>query len=257
MLTVISPAKTLDFDTPAVTRKFSQPTLINQSRQLVTLMRKQSTNDLQKMMGISHKLAELNVDRFKHWKSPFTPDNAKQSVLAFRGDVYIGLDADTYSERDFNFAQKHLRILSGLYGVLKPLDLIQPYRLEMGTRIENRRGKDLYEFWGNRIAKSLSEELDNHSNGTLINLASNEYFKSVQTDKLCGGVVTPIFKDFNRGAYKVMSFFAKKARGSMASFMIRERIDRPEGLKDFNTDGYGFDASRSSDKEWVFTRKAP
>ena len=256
MLTVISPAKTLDFDTPAVTRKLSQPSLLNQSRQLVTLMRKQTAGDLEKMMGISHKLAELNVERFKQWKSPFTPDNAKQSILAFRGDVYIGLDADTYSERDFNFAQKHLRILSGLYGVLKPLDLIQPYRLEMGTRIENRRGKDLYEFWGNRIAKSLSSELDSHRNGTMINLASNEYFKSVQTEKRGGDVITPVFKDFNKGAYKVMSFFAKKARGSMASFMIRQRIDRADGLKDFRTDGYRFNASLSSDTEWVFTRKA-
>lgn len=256
MLTVISPAKTLDFDTPPITNKATTPEHLTKSKELITLLRKQSPKDLSRLMGISQKLAELNAERYQSWKPPFTPSNAKQSILAFRGDVYLGIDVETYDQRDFNFAQKSLRILSGLYGVLRPLDLIQPYRLEMGTRLDNKRGKDLYAFWGDRISDHLAEELKSQRNKTLVNLASNEYFKSVHTDRLPGSVITPVFKDYHKGNYKVMSFFAKKARGYMASFIIKNRINKPEDIKAFNVDGYTFNDSFSSDTDWVFTRKA-
>ncbi len=256
MLTVISPAKTLDFDTPPATDKATVPDQLNRSKELVTLLRKQSSKDLSKLMGISAKLAELNKERFDSWKPPFNARNAKQSILAFKGDVYLGIDIDTYNARDFNFVQKNLRILSGLYGVLRPLDLIQPYRLEMGTRLANKKGKDLYEFWGEEISKNLSGELATHRNKTLVNLASNEYFKSVHPDLLPGNVITPIFKDYNKGSYKVLAFFAKKARGQMASFIVKNRINKPDDIKAFDVDGYRFSESHSSEFDWVFTRKA-
>lgn len=254
MLTVISPAKSLDFDTPAHTSKNSKPIFSKQTNELVSVMRGKSARDLSKLMGISPKLAELNVERYQHFK-PRAKD-AKQAILAFKGDVYIGLDAETYNERDFNFAQKHLRILSGLYGVLKPLDLIQPYRLEMGTRLKLGRKTGLYDFWGEEIGKSLGQELAAQKNNTLVNLASNEYFKAVTKEHLPGRIITPAFKDYSNGSYKFLSFFAKKARGSMATFIVKERIDKPEDLKQFNVDGYVYNESFSTEDTWVFTRKA-
>lgn len=256
MLTVISPAKTLDFEAKPQTRKVSQPQFLQNSAELVGTMRTQSPKNLSKLMGISPKLAELNADRFQTWETPFTPENAKQAILAFRGDVYIGLAAEEYGERDFSFAQKNLRILSGLYGLLKPLDLIQPYRLEMGTKIKNPGGNDLYEYWSSTVTAAISEELAAHRNKTLINLASLEYFKAVQPKLLPGKLVTPVFKDFKNGTYKILSFFAKKARGSMASFIIKNRISKPEDIKAFDIDGYRFNADLSTDDSWVFTRKA-
>ena len=256
MLTVISPAKTLDFESPPVTKKTSNHEFINHSIELVELMRKQSPRKLSKLMHISPKLAELNVDRYQKWKLPFSPANAKQAVLAFKGDVYLGLEAETYSQRDFNFAQKNLRILSGLYGLLKPLDLIQPYRLEMGTKLKNKNGKDLYSFWGESITNSIRDELSSHRNKTLINLASIEYFKSVKPELLPDKVITPVFKDFNNGSYKVLGFFAKKARGYMASFIIKNRINKLDQIKDFDVDGYRFNVNFSTEARWVFTRKA-
>ena len=255
MLTLISPAKTLDFQSEPTTNKTSTPTFLNQSKQLVKIMRQQSSEDLTKLMGISPKLAQLNVRRFNDWKPPFDASNAKQAVLAFKGDVYMGLEAETYNTRDFTFAQKHLRILSGLYGLLRPLDLIQPYRLEMGTHLENKRGKDLYDFWGDRITLNLVAGLNNHKNKTLINLASNEYFKSINTSLLPARLITPVFKDYSKGSYKVLSFFAKKARGAMASFIVRNRISKPEDLKAFDMDGYKFNSDHTIDSQWVFTRK--
>jgi len=256
MLTVISPAKTLDFETPPATTKTTVPDHLGRSRELVALLRKKTPKQLSKLMGISQKLAELNADRFRQWKPPFSADNAKQSILAFRGDVYIGLDVDSYTQRDFNFAQKNLRILSGLYGLLRPLDLIQPYRLEMGTKLDNKKGKDLYDFWGEQITAAIAEELSRHRNKTLVNLASNEYFKSVKPELLPGSVVTPVFKDYHKGSYKVMSFFAKKARGHMASFIVRNRINKPDDMRKFDVDGYRYNESFSTDTDWVFTRKA-
>ena len=254
MLTVISPAKTLDFDTPAATAKNSQPAFPEQTRELVSVMKEKTPKELSKLMGISPKLAELNVERFQQFKPGKV--QGKQALLAFKGDVYIGLDAESYTERDFTFAQKNLRILSGLYGLLKPLDLIQPYRLEMGTRLKTGQGDNLYAFWGERIGKALATELEGHRNKTLVNLASNEYFKAVNTEHLPGRLITPVFKDYSNGTYKILSFFAKKARGSMASFIVRNRISKPDDLKAFDIDGYQFNDAFSCDDEWVFTRKA-
>jgi len=256
MLTLISPAKTLDFDSPLSTEKNTTPDLLARSERLITEMRSRSATDLSKLMRISPKLGELNAERFQQWQTPFTPSNARQAILAFRGDVYIGLDADSYSQRDFTFAQKSLRILSGLYGVLRPLDLIQAYRLEMGTRIATEHGKDLYAFWGDTITQTLNQELSNHRNKTVINLASNEYFKSVQPKVLAGNIITPVFKDYSKGTYRILGFYAKKARGYMASYIVKNRINKPEALKAFTTDGYRFNDDFSTDTQWVFTRKA-
>ncbi len=256
MLTLISPAKTLDFDTPAVTSKISNPDFTADSAALIDLMRKQSPRQIAKMMGISPRLAELNAQRYQDWHLPFTPDNAKQAILAFRGDVYLGLEAEEYNQRDFTFAQKNLRILSGLYGLLKPLDLIQPYRLEMKTKLKNKKGKDLYAFWGDSITHALADELSTHRNKSLINLASNEYFKSVKTDLLSSNIITPVFKDFSGGSYKILGFYAKKARGAMASFIVKNRINKLDQIKDFDLDGYRYNKALSTDTQWIFTRKA-
>jgi uncharacterized protein len=256
MLTVISPAKTLDFDTAPITRKTSFPDYLDRSKQLISLLRAQTPAQLGKMMGISHKLAELNVERFRTWNPPFSRSNARQAILAFRGDVYLGLDVDNYGPRDITFAQKNMRILSGLYGLLRPLDLIAPYRLEMGTRLPNPKGKDLYEFWGAQIAEGICAALAKPREKTLINLASQEYFRSIRTDLLPGKVITPVFKDYSGGSYKVLSFFAKKARGQMTTFIVKNRINRPQDIKAFDVDGYGFDEASSSDTTWIFTRKS-
>ena len=197
MLTVISPAKTLDFVSTPITEKYSEPQSLDRSNELIEIMRTKSSKQLAKLMRISPKLADLNTKRFEEWKPPFTPDNAKQAILAFKGDVYLGLEAEKYNQRDFNFAQKNLRILSGLYGLLKPLDLIQPYRLEMGTQIKNSAGNNLYEFWQEDITSRVAEELSSHKSKSLINLASKEYFKAIDQEALPGKLITPIFKEGN------------------------------------------------------------
>jgi len=253
MLTVLSPAKTLDFDTPAATRKQSAPAFAAETEALVQLMQKKSSQELKKLMSISDNLAELNADRYASFNS--NSENLKQAILAFKGDVYIGLDVDSYNERDFTFAQKSLRILSGLYGVLRPLDLIHPYRLEMGTKLKNPKGNNLYDFWDSAIGEALAEELGTHRNKALINLASNEYFNAVDESQLPGDVITPVFKDYSRGTYRVLSFFAKKARGAMATYIIQNRINKPADLKNFDVDGYQYNDGFSSDDRWVFTRK--
>ncbi|MGI9323042.1 MAG: peroxide stress protein YaaA [Pseudomonadales bacterium] len=254
MLAVISPAKTLDFDTPACTGKNSVPLFPKQTSELIKLMRCKTPKEVSKLMRISPKLAELNVQRYKNFKT--SSKNGKQAALAFKGDVYLGLEAETYGERDFTFAQKHLRILSGLYGLLRPLDLIQPYRLEMGTRLATPKGESLYDYWGSAITEQLAKELGGQRNKTLVNLASKEYFTSVHKDSLPGRLITPIFKDYSNGTYKVLAFFAKRARGHMASYMVKNRIQKPEDLQGFDVDGYRFDEARSSDDDWVFVRKA-
>jgi cytoplasmic iron level regulating protein YaaA (DUF328/UPF0246 family) len=205
-------------------------------------------------MGISPKLAELNVDRYKTWKQPFTTENAKQSLLAFKGDVYRDIESDKFTASDFDFAQQHLRILSGLYGVLRPLDLMQPYRLEMGTKLKNKRGANLYEFWGTKITKSLNLALAQSKSDILVNLASNEYFNSVIPDDLDAEIITPIFKDTKNGKLKIISFFAKRARGMMTNFIIRKGITDPLQLKKFKVAGYKFDKSLSTTTEFTFTR---
>jgi len=255
MLTVISPAKTLDYETPPATESFTQPAHLTQSRKLIRRLRELSAGDLSGLMHISNSLAELNQQRFKQWKTPFKPDNARQALFAFKGDVYIGLDAYSLRPEDIDFAQDHLRILSGLYGLLRPLDLMQPYRLEMGTRLDTDQGSNLYQFWDERITRSLNRELRQSNTKTLINLSSGEYFKSVKPKKLRADIVTPAFKEYRDGQYKFIQFFAKKARGLMARYLIDHRVDRADGLKDFNYEGYAYDPSLSDEREWVFTRR--
>lgn len=257
MLSVISPAKTLDFETPATTKTFTQPDYLDNSQQLIDILRDYSPAQISELMGVSDKIAGLNAARFTEWQTPFTRDNAKQAAQAFQGDVYVGLEADTFSEDDNAFAQQHLRILSGLYGLLRPLDLIQPYRLEMGTRLKNPAGKDLYAFWQETLTRDLDKTVADSGSSALVNLASNEYFKAIAPRKLNADVITPVFKDLKNGQYKIISFYAKKARGLMATWMIRERLTDREGLKDFDVAGYRFNAAQSEDNTLVFTRDTP
>lgn len=253
MIVVISPAKRLDFS-PTTLRKQSTPLFVNDAAKLATQLKKKSAKDLQSLMSVSAKIAELNVERFKRWtKTPNTND-AKQALLAFRGDVYLGIDADTLDTADMTFAQKHLRILSGLYGVLRPLDAIQAYRLEMGILLGNERGKNLYDFWGERITNTLNKELKNTKHATLVNLASNEYFHSVVPTKLSADVITPVFKEKKNGQYKVISFVAKRARGMMTRYIIKNRITDVALLKKFKAGGYSYRAGLSDQSHWVFTR---
>jgi len=255
MLILISPAKTLDYDTPASTKKFTQPAMLEDSQALINELETLSAKDVSKLMKISDKLGQLNAERFSQWQPPFDMDNAKQSLLTFKGDVYTGMEAENFSSKDMTYAQKHLRILSGLYGLLRPLDLMQAYRLEMGTSFKNQRGKDLYAFWGDKITEALNKDLKKNKTETVINLASNEYFKAVKPKLLEAEIITPVFKDEKNGQFKIISFYAKKARGMMAAFIIQNQIDNPAGLKKFKTAGYRFDKSLSSETELVFTRK--
>ena len=254
MLAVVSPAKKLDFETDAPEMAVSQPVFLDDTEELIEVARKKSRRDLMKLMGISENLADLNYQRFQHFSRPFDRTNAKPAVFAFRGDTYIGLDADTMKAKDIDWAEDHFRMLSGLYGLLKPRDLMQPYRLEMGTKLANARGKDLYAFWGDKIAREINSLTDGHKDRSLINLASNEYFKSVKTQTLEGPVITPVFKEVKAGVAKVIGFSAKRARGMMARFMIDNRLETPEGLKKFAVDGYGYQDDLSTETEWVFTR---
>lgn len=255
MLFVISPAKSLDYDTPAPTDKTTQPAFLDASAELVGVMRNYAPAELGKLMKISDKLAALNVARFEEWSRPFNRKNAKACVFAFNGDVYDGLDAGSLDASGIEYAQKHLRILSGLYGVLRPLDLMQAYRLEMGTRVENPKGRNLYEFWGTTPTDALNKVLAGQTPPVLVNLASEEYFKVVRTDRVKARIVTPVFEDWKNGQYKIISFHAKRARGLMVRYAIDHQVDAVEKLKDFDTDGYAFDASASEDDCWVFRRK--
>lgn len=254
MLMVISPAKTLDYESPLATESYSQPDFLDDACELVDQLKSLEPHQISNLMHISDKLGQLNADRYQNWHTPFTPANARQAILAFKGDVYTGLAAENFSEADFEFAQKHLRMLSGLYGVLKPLDLMQPYRLEMGTKFENNRGKDLYGFWGDRITEELNRLLT-ADDDVLVNLASNEYFKSVRKRSLNGRLVTPQFKDWKNGQYKMISFYAKKARGLMCRFAIENRITQADDLKGFDLEGYRFCAEQSDRDNWLFLRR--
>jgi cytoplasmic iron level regulating protein YaaA (DUF328/UPF0246 family) len=254
MIAVVSPAKKLDTAPIDLPLDPTQPQLLDQTELLMGTTRRLSPKALRSLMGISEKLAELNHHRFQSFATPFTPDNAKPAALTFNGDVYLGLDAGTLSTPDLAWAQDHVAILSGLYGLLRPFDLMQPYRLEMGTRLKTRRGKNLYAFWGQRITDRINTQLTEHADQTLVNLASNEYFKAVKLDKLSGVVITPVFKELRDGGPKVISFMAKRARGEMTRFMVQQRLDRPEGLKDFDQSGYRFDQALSTPTTWTFTR---
>ena len=255
MLILLSPAKSLDYKTPPHVATYSQPAFLDRSAALISQLRALSPAEIAGLMDLSDQLARLNFNRYADWTQPFTPENAKQSLLAFDGDVYDGLAAKTLSAADLDFAQQHVRILSGLYGILRPLDLIQPYRLEMGTKFANAGGKDLYAFWGETLLTALNAELAAMPRPVVVNLASEEYFKAAVGRKLRGEVIQPVFEDWSGGRYRIVSFFAKRARGLMTRYAVVNRLDEPEGLQDFAADGYVFAAEASDEKSWVFRRR--
>ena len=255
MLVVISPAKNLDYDTPAATNTFTQPEMLDDSKTLIEHCRILSPAKIGSLMKISDKLAGLNADRYASWHTPFDVSNAKQALLAFNGGVYTGLDASSFSQDDFDYAQQHLRILSGLYGVLRPLDLMQAYRLEMGIKLDTGESKNLYQFWDDRISNKLNEAIDTQGDNVLVNLASNEYFKAVKPKALNAEIYTPVFQDCKNGQYKVISFFAKKARGMMAKYILQNQLTEVNQLQKFDTAGYRFSAQKSKGNELVFTRE--
>lgn len=258
MLILVSPAKSLDFESKLPTRKHSEPRLLDHSRELVDVMTRQSPEDISRLMSISDDLGALNHERFQDWSTPFTPGNARPAVLAFNGDVYRGMEAVTFTERDFTQAQKVLRILSGLYGVLRPLDLMQGYRLEMGSAVATDRGRDLYAFWGRTITDLLNADLaTSPGSPALINLASVEYFRAVHQADIDGRVVSPVFLEAKAGGEPtIVSFFAKRARGAMAGWIVRNRVKSPRALREYAEDGYRFDATRSQTDRPVFVRHA-
>jgi len=255
MLIVLSPAKTLDYTTPPTTARYTLPAFIDEAAELIGVLRELSPAQVASLMKISDPLAVLNTGRFAAWSPAFTTENAKQAILAFNGDVYDGLDAPTLNAGQLDYAQSHIRILSGLYGLLRPLDLMQPYRLEMGTKLASPRGKDLYAFWGDRITAALHDAIAASGSRTLVNLASEEYFGAVRPALLEAAVITPVFEEWKGGQYKVVSFYAKRARGLMARYAAREGITQPELLKDFAEEGYGFDAAASPASRGRFRRQ--
>ena len=259
MLILISPAKTLDFETPATVDRFSQPNFLSDTEILVEQLQQLSAREISSLMKTSDKLGQLNASRYQTWQPDYNTTNAKQALLAFRGDVYQGMNVDSFKQSDFDFAQEHLRILSGLYGVLRPLDLIQPYRLEMGTKLAHAKLQKLsvntlYEFWGDKLTQAIARQLEKLDNKTIVNLASNEYFKAIDSQLLAGEVITPIFKDWKNGKYKIISIYAKKARGMMTAYIIKNKIQDSQQLKNFDRAGYKFNTELSDSKNLVFTR---
>ncbi len=257
MLITLSPSKGQNFEAPGLSKKYSKPADLKDSELLIKELRKIKSKKLQEMMAVSENIANLNVERYKTFQTPFSTKNAKQAIFAFKGDVYGGLDLASFDEDDFSYAQDHLRILSGLYGCLRPLDLIQPYRLEMKTKLKNARGDNLYQFWDDRITKSINKELKKQQEPVLVNLASNEYFKSVKPKLLEGRLLNISFKETKDGKTRVVAIFAKRARGMMADYIIRNRIEDPEDLKKFKLGGYKFNKSLSDDRQWTFERPQP
>lgn len=255
MLFLLSPAKKLDYDTPVHIEQHTQPLFVDQAAALIKVLKALSADEVAGLMSLSPALAELNVARYAAWSRKFTQHNARQAVLAFNGDVYEGLQAATLSQARLEWAQEHVAILSGLYGVLRPLDRMHPYRLEMGTRLANPRGKDLYAFWGEDVTQALNRQLAENGDKALVNLASEEYFKVVKPKLLDVPVITPVFEDWKNGKYKIISFFAKRARGMMARYAAQKGISDPHKLKKFDVDGYAFEPSVSGEREWVFRRK--
>ncbi|MDQ3396000.1 MAG: peroxide stress protein YaaA [Bacteroidota bacterium] len=254
MLIIISPSKTQDFSTGSSIKLKTQPSFLAETGLLVKELKKKSVKQIIKLMDVSPQIASLNFERYKQFHTPFTPDNAKQALLAFKGDVYTDIEVDDYKKEELQFAQKHLRILSGLYGLLQPLDLIQPYRLEMKIKLKYKRRKNLYQFWGSRITELLNEDLKKSNDKVLINLASKEYFKVIQEKDLQAKVITPIFKDYKNGEYKIIAIFAKRARGMMTNYIIRNNIENVEEIKLFHQAGYNYDDNLSGENEWVFNR---
>jgi len=254
MITIISPAKKLDFKSEIRTKEFTSPDLLNYSKILINELQKLNPVDIVKLMNVSNDIANLNFERNLSWRLPFTVNNARQALYSFNGQVYLGLDAKTLSEDDVLFAQDNLRILSGLYGVLRPLDLIQAYRLEMGISLKNPKGKNLYEFWGEKITNIINKELISHKHKVLINLASNEYYKSVKPKLIKGEIITPVFKEAKGNDFKTIAVYAKTARGLMSRFIIQNKIKNPEDIKSFDISGYLYNQDLSTPKQWVFIR---
>ncbi|MBT6723098.1 MAG: peroxide stress protein YaaA [Planctomycetaceae bacterium] len=256
MLITLSPAKTLNFEPQSILKESTTPTFLKESRKIIKEMRAYDTAGLEVLMGTSTAIAETNVKRFKDWKTPFTSKNAKQAVLAFKGQVYDGLKAWEMNKQDLQTSQRYLRILSGLYGLLKPLDLMQAYRLEMGTKVSIAGSKNLYDFWGDQITEEINRDLNEYGYNTLVNLASNEYFKAVKKKNVQARIITPNFKEERDGGYKMITFYAKVARGLMTRFIIENALDDPEMIKTFDVDGYRFNPKLSTENEWIFTRKS-
>ncbi|OTG72327.1 hypothetical protein B9T26_10360 [Acinetobacter sp. ANC 4169] len=254
MLALISPAKTLDYESALPTDIHTLPRLLEHSQELIDVSRHLSATDIANLMSVSEKIAKLNVERFNDWQPEFNFSNARQALFAFKGDVYTGLDAYALGEQDIAYAQQHLRMLSGLYGLLRPLDLMMPYRLEMGTKLKNPRGHNLYEFWGENITQLINADLEQANSELLVNIASDEYYKSVKPGKIKAQIIKPVFLDQKNGKYKVISFYAKKARGLMARYIVENRLNQAEDLKSFNLDGYYYDAESSLKGELVFKR---
>ena len=254
MIAVISPAKKLNFNADSPIKAFTQCDFLDESKKLVDKAKDYTFDDIMKLMSVSENIANLTVQRFQDWNLPFDEQNAKQAALAFNGDTYTGLGAETFSQDDFNYSQDHLRILSGLYGLLRPLDLIQPYRLEMGTTMNNSKGKNLYEFWGTKISEQLNRDINNHKSKYIVNCASDEYFKVIDLPTLNVPVIKPIFKDVKNGIPKVISFFAKRARGMMSKFIIKNRVQSIDDLHGFNDNGYEFQPDQSENHELVYIR---
>jgi cytoplasmic iron level regulating protein YaaA (DUF328/UPF0246 family) len=257
MLITLSPSKGQDFETPAPLKKHSKPVNLQDSELLVKQLKKIKVPELQSLMDVSEAIASLNVARYKSFTTPFTTKNAKQAIFAFKGDVYSGIDVEKFSADDLAYAQEHLRILSGLYGCLRPLDLIQPYRLEMKTRLKNPRGDNLYQFWGESITAAINKQLKKQQHPVLVNLASGEYFKAVKPKLLQGQLLNINFKETKNGKTRVVAIFAKRARGMMTDYIIRNRIERPQQLKKFRQQGYRFSQQLSDDKQWTFERPQP
>ena len=254
MLALISPAKTLDYESALPTDIHTLPRLLEHSQELIDVSRHLSATDIANLMSVSEKIAKLNVERFNDWQPEFNFSNARQALFAFKGDVYTGLDAYALGEQAIAYAQQHLRMLSGLYGLLRPLDLMMPYRLEMGTKLKNPRGHNLYEFWGENITQLINADLEQANSELLVNIASDEYYKSVKPGKIKAQIIKPVFLDQKNGKYKVISFYAKKARGLMARYIVENRLNQAEDLKSFNLDGYYYDAESSLKGELVFKR---
>lgn len=257
MLVTLSPSKGQDFDIPMPAADYSVPAQLDQSQLLINELLDYDPEKIGSLMSISENLSNLNYQRFHNFHTPFNADNARPALFAFKGDVYSGIDSASFNEADLAYAQDHLRILSGLYGALRPMDLIQPYRLEMKTKLKNPRGADLYQFWGNQITDSLNDVLAKQQEPVLVNLASNEYYKSVKPKQVNGRILNIDFKETKDGKTRIIAFYAKKARGMMADFILRNRIESPEDIKAFNTAGYRYDDNLSSPDKWTFERIQP
>lgn len=254
MITILSPAKRLNYSEPKLTDIYTIPEFIEESEVIMGKLKKLSARNIKKLMNINDSLAETNYDRFQNWEPDFDLNNARQAITTFKGDVYLGIDVKTYTEEDFRLAQKYIRILSGLHGILKPLDLIRPYRLEMGTMLKVGRASNLYEFWGDKILSTLIDEPAFKEDHTILNLASQEYFNVISKKQFKGRIVTPIFKEYKNGSYRPIHIFLKKARGYMTSYIVKNRIKDPDSLKLFDWEGYEYNDKLSEGDNWVFTR---